>query len=47
MLPLRQVWPEDFAARYRAAGYWRGETFPAFLRARAEAGAVAPAIMGG
>ena len=35
MIPLRQEWPEDFAARYRAAGYWRGETFPAFLRQRA------------
>lgn len=35
-LPLRQVWPEAFAERYRAAGYWRGETFPGFLRERAE-----------
>lgn len=35
LLPLRQTWPEDFVARYRAAGYWRGETFPAFLRERA------------
>ncbi|PJJ97219.1 2,3-dihydroxybenzoate-AMP ligase [Lysobacteraceae bacterium NML91-0213] len=34
-LPLRQAWPDDFVARYRAAGYWRGETFPGFLRARA------------
>ncbi|GAA3120189.1 (2,3-dihydroxybenzoyl)adenylate synthase [Streptosporangium carneum] len=25
-------WPEDVAARYRAAGYWRGETFGAMLR---------------
>ena len=31
----RQVWPEDFAARYRARGYWRGETFSGVLRARA------------
>ncbi|MFC0409901.1 (2,3-dihydroxybenzoyl)adenylate synthase [Roseomonas elaeocarpi] len=31
----RQIWPEDFAARYRARGYWRGETFSDFLRARA------------
>ncbi|MDO6587890.1 AMP-binding protein [Salipiger sp. 1_MG-2023] len=30
-----QIWPADLAARYRAAGYWRGETFPAMLRARA------------
>ncbi len=35
-LPLQQVWPRDRVARYRAAGYWRGETFPAFLRERAE-----------
>lgn len=33
----RQVWPADFAARYRAAGHWRGETFGAMLRARAAA----------
>ncbi|MFF9479680.1 (2,3-dihydroxybenzoyl)adenylate synthase [Streptomyces sp. NPDC014733] len=31
------TWPEEFAARYRAAGYWRGETFGAVLRARAAA----------
>lgn len=35
MKPLVQVWPEEFAARYRARGYWRGETFSSFLRARA------------
>ncbi|ADH90607.1 2,3-dihydroxybenzoate-AMP ligase [Ancylobacter novellus DSM 506] len=35
MKPLSQVWPDDFAARYRAKGYWRGETFSSFLRARA------------
>lgn len=33
--PLRQVWPPALVARYRAAGYWRGETFPGFLRERA------------
>lgn len=27
MTDPRQTWPEDFAARYRAAGYWRGESF--------------------
>ncbi|WP_431280756.1 (2,3-dihydroxybenzoyl)adenylate synthase [Humitalea sp. 24SJ18S-53] len=47
MLPLRQVWPADFAARYRAAGYWRGETFPGFLRARAAEPPDALAIIGG
>ncbi len=35
-LPLQQAWPEARVARYRAAGHWRGETFPAFLRERAE-----------
>lgn len=35
-LPLRQEWPEELVARYRAAGHWRGETFPAFLRDRAQ-----------
>lgn len=35
LLPLRQTWPDEFVARYRAAGYWRGDTFPAFLRERA------------
>jgi 2,3-dihydroxybenzoate-AMP ligase len=47
LLPLRQVWPDAFAARYRAAGYWRGETFPSFLRARAAERPDAPAIIGG
>ncbi|NVK59527.1 MAG: 2,3-dihydroxybenzoate-AMP ligase, partial [Rhodobacteraceae bacterium] len=32
-----QTWPADLAARYRARGYWRGETFPAMLRDRAAA----------
>ena len=31
------TWPEEFAARYRAAGHWRGETFGGFLRERAAA----------
>ncbi|MFB7917469.1 (2,3-dihydroxybenzoyl)adenylate synthase [Streptomyces sp. NPDC056061] len=29
------TWPAEFAERYRAAGYWRGETFGAMLRDRA------------
>lgn len=33
--PLEQRWPDELAERYRAAGHWRGETFPAFLRERA------------
>lgn len=32
-LPGCPAWPEEFAARYRAAGYWRGETFGELLRA--------------
>lgn len=35
MIPVRQEWPEPFAARYRAKGYWRGETLPGFLLERA------------
>ncbi|WP_228454734.1 (2,3-dihydroxybenzoyl)adenylate synthase, partial [Streptomyces alkaliphilus] len=30
-------WPEEFAARYRAAGHWRGETFAGVLGDRAAA----------
>ncbi|KPN20891.1 2,3-dihydroxybenzoate-AMP ligase [Xanthomonas sp. Mitacek01] len=46
-LPLRQTWPDDFVARYRAAGHWRGETFPGFLRERATRFADAVAVVGG
>ncbi|MEG2804274.1 AMP-binding protein [Stenotrophomonas sp.] len=35
LVPLRQTWPPGLVARYRAAGYWRGETLPGFLRDRA------------
>ncbi|WP_407555201.1 (2,3-dihydroxybenzoyl)adenylate synthase [Streptomyces sp. Pv4-95] len=31
------TWPEEFAERYRSAGYWRGETFGRMLRERAAA----------
>lgn len=31
------TWPAAFAERYRAAGYWRGETFGGVLRERAGA----------
>ncbi|MDT7845609.1 (2,3-dihydroxybenzoyl)adenylate synthase [Streptomyces justiciae] len=31
------TWPVEFADRYRAAGYWRGETFGGVLRERATA----------
>ncbi|MCK0197229.1 AMP-binding protein [Ancylobacter sp. 6x-1] len=45
--PLQQVWPPDLAARYRDAGIWTGETFPAFLRARASRFAARTAVVGG
>jgi 2,3-dihydroxybenzoate-AMP ligase len=35
--PPRQVWPEEFAERYRAAGYWRGETLGQLLTRRTAA----------
>ncbi|MCA1226811.1 (2,3-dihydroxybenzoyl)adenylate synthase [Saccharopolyspora sp. 6M] len=35
MLPGCPTWPEKDAARYREAGYWRGETFGEILRVRA------------
>ncbi|SPU46630.1 (2,3-dihydroxybenzoyl)adenylate synthase [Brevundimonas diminuta] len=46
MIPLRQVWPDDMAALYRAKGYWRGETFSQLLRSRAEAQGDAVAVVG-
>ncbi|MFF1269980.1 (2,3-dihydroxybenzoyl)adenylate synthase [Streptomyces anulatus] len=30
------TWPAEFAEKYRAAGWWRGETFGEMLRRRAE-----------
>lgn len=46
MIPLKQIWPEDMAALYRARGYWRGETFSQVLRSRAEAQPDAVAVVG-
>ncbi|SIT83904.1 (2,3-dihydroxybenzoyl)adenylate synthase [Pontibaca methylaminivorans] len=45
--PLAQVWPADFARRYREDGYWTGETFPAVLRAMVETRGEAIAVIGG
>lgn len=45
-LPV-QYWPEEFAARYRAAGYWQGETMGDWLRARARMFADRTAVVGG
>ncbi|ONG44616.1 2,3-dihydroxybenzoate-AMP ligase [Pseudoroseomonas deserti] len=47
MLPLNQTWPAELAARYRAAGYWRGETFFSFLRDRVAEHPDRIAIVGG
>ena len=46
MIPLKQIWPKDMAALYRAKGYWRGETFSQVLRNRAEAQPDAVAVVG-
>lgn len=45
-LPLAQIWPYDLAQRYRAAGYWRGETFTGFLRDNVRRFADKTAIVG-
>lgn len=46
MKPLQQVWPPEFAERYRAKGYWRGETFRQVLEARARERGDAIAVVG-
>lgn len=46
MIP-QQIWPEEFAQRYRERGYWRGETFPGFLRERAQQFPDRVAVTGG
>ncbi|MCW3819607.1 AMP-binding protein [Micromonospora sp. DR5-3] len=40
-------WPEDLAARYRAAGHWRGEPLGALLRAAARAHGPRTALVAG
>ncbi|MDA7416648.1 AMP-binding protein [Xenophilus arseniciresistens] len=47
LIPLRQTWPDALVRRYREAGYWRGETFPAFLRERAQRLGSRTAVVGG
>lgn len=37
MIEPRQIWPAEFAERYRERGYWRGETIDGVLRHRASA----------
>ncbi|GAA4882784.1 (2,3-dihydroxybenzoyl)adenylate synthase [Saccharopolyspora cebuensis] len=46
-LPGCPTWPEEFAARYRAAGYWRGDTFGSMLRERAAEHPDRIAVVGG
>ncbi|TSC26498.1 (2,3-dihydroxybenzoyl)adenylate synthase [Corallococcus sp. Z5C101001] len=46
-LPGCPAWPEDFARRYREAGYWRGETFGQLLRERARDFGTRTALVGG
>ena len=41
------MWPEEFAARYRALGYWRGETFNDLLAASARRYGDRIAVVGG
>lgn len=47
LVPLRQSWPPALVARYRAAGYWCGETLPGVLRERATRFADDIAVVGG
>ena len=44
--PDHTPWPADTAARYRAAGYWRGQTFGALLSALALAHPERVAVVG-
>lgn len=47
MIPVQQCWPAAFAERYRARGYWRGETFGGYLRQWAATTPDAVAIVAG
>ncbi|MCR3750343.1 (2,3-dihydroxybenzoyl)adenylate synthase [Lentzea californiensis] len=40
------AWPADFAARYRASGHWRGQTFGALLTSLAQAHGERTAVVG-
>jgi len=46
-VPLQQLWPEELAERYRARGYWPGETFRAMLRRRIAESGERIAVVGG
>ena len=47
MKPLLQQWPEAFAARYRAAGYWTGDTFNQLLSRQVASHGDRVAVVGG
>jgi 2,3-dihydroxybenzoate-AMP ligase len=47
MLELKQVWPEQYALRYREKGYWRGETMFGFLAQRTHETPDHIAVIGG
>ncbi|UPT84638.1 AMP-binding protein [Bradyrhizobium barranii subsp. apii] len=47
MLELKQVWPEQYALRYREKGYWRGETMFGFLAQRTRETPDHIAVIGG
>lgn len=44
--PDHIAWPPEVAAHYRAAGYWRGQTFGALLTTLADAYGTRPAVVG-
>ncbi|HWJ70576.1 MAG TPA: AMP-binding protein [Sphingobium sp.] len=44
---LAQVWPAEFALRYRERGYWPGETFRTVLAAQVASRGDALAVVGG
>jgi len=45
-MKVEQIWPEEFARRYREKGYWRGETFSEVLSRRAAAYPEREAVVG-
>lgn len=47
MIPVQQVWPDEFAQRYREAGYWTGQTLADMLRQRAAQLPDHTAVVGG
>ncbi len=47
MINPKQIWPADFAQRYREKGYWQGETFGQWLEARAQQHPDRLAVVGG